>query len=105
MLVVFQWNREVNARDFEARVGDLRYYSMTVNNILDESLRVGIAWQSSQGPSETSAFTQKLQGLIKTRYWCMSGICAGVRGDVKLGDVIIADKMCLREGRRTRIQD
>ena len=102
MLVVFQRNREVNARNFENRVGDLWYYSMTVNNKFDESLRVGIAWQSSQGPSETSAFTQKLQGLIKTRYWCMSGICAGVRGDVKLGDVILADKSVCEGGKKDK---
>ena len=103
MLVIFQRSRTINPRDFEVRVDELHHYALKINNRFGEPLRVGIVWQTNQGPRETSSFTEKLQSLIETRYWFMSGICAGVRDDVKLGDVIIADKGCFsrREDGRT----
>ena len=99
VLIIFQRDRQVSTRQFERQLGDVKYYAVKVTNRAKALLDVGIIWQAHQGPTATSQFTEKLRSLITTRYWFMSGICAGVRADVKLGDVVVADKSVSQQGK------
>ncbi|WP_434998507.1 hypothetical protein ACRQTN_07240 [Pectobacterium brasiliense] len=57
------------------------------------SFTIRTTWCSYMGREEASALVQKL--FIDTNFNCiaMTGICAGRRGKVELGDVIFADRL------------
>lgn len=51
-------------------------------------------WLSHMGRETAQSISTKLIHEVRPRLIAMSGICAGYRGKVSLGDVIFADKLC-----------
>jgi len=58
-----------------------------------EELRVAAAWSGAMGETAAADRSRGLIEFLKPLALAMSGICAGRRGDVFLGDVIVADRV------------
>lgn len=54
--------------------------------------RVAAAWATDMGGVATTAVAQRYFDLLQPRCLAMCGVCAGRRGEVNLGDVIVADR-------------
>ncbi len=57
------------------------------------SLHVAAAWTGAMGEAMTAIKTTALVGHFSPACIAMCGICAGYRGKVSLGDVIVADRV------------
>jgi nucleoside phosphorylase len=68
------------------------YDYTTITNTLGEQLSVIVTWLVGTGPVETSLQLQSLLTECKPRFAAMTGICAGDREKVKLGDIIVAER-------------
>jgi nucleoside phosphorylase len=68
------------------------YDYATITNMLGEKLSVIVTWLVSTGPVETILQLQSLLKECKPRFAAMTGICAGDREKVKLGDIIVAER-------------
>jgi serine/threonine protein kinase/nucleoside phosphorylase len=58
-----------------------------------EFLRVAAAWSGGMGESAAATRAATLIDELSPSVLAMCGICAGKRGDVSLGDVIVADRV------------
>jgi nucleoside phosphorylase len=56
-------------------------------------LKVAAAWTGAMGKMQTAGRARDLINFLKPLSLAMCGICAGRRGDVFLGDVIVADRV------------
>ncbi|WP_437282526.1 pentapeptide repeat-containing protein [Sorangium sp. So ce375] len=75
--------------------GGFPYYVRDLPNDRGELLRVAAAWSGQMGESAAAA-RARAQGLIDALDpGCLAvcGTCAGKRGEVSLGDVIVADRV------------
>ncbi len=68
------------------------YRYTTLANNSQESLNILVAWPPAYGPVETALFIQPVLKMFRPRFAAMTGICAGDRRKVKLGDLIIAER-------------
>ncbi|MBV9258495.1 MAG: hypothetical protein JO215_10795 [Ktedonobacteraceae bacterium] len=66
-----------------------------ITNRLGEQLGVLVTWLADNGPMETGLQLHPLLKEFKPRFAAMSGICAGDREKVKLGDIIVASRTFL----------
>jgi len=66
------------------------YYSATIHNQRAEPLSVLVSWPSHHGPVQTAIDLVRLLDEFRPRFAAMTGICAGDRREVRLGDVIVA---------------
>ena len=57
------------------------------------SLRVAVAWTGAMGETAAATRATALVGHFSPACIAMCGICAGYRGKVSLGDVIVADRV------------
>ncbi|WP_437916835.1 pentapeptide repeat-containing protein [Sorangium sp. So ce302] len=81
--------------------GGFPYYVRDVANDRGEPLRVAAAWSGRMGGSAAAARAQGLIEELDPGCLAMCGICAGKRGEVSLGDVIVADRVySYDEGKR-----
>ncbi|WP_437760194.1 pentapeptide repeat-containing protein [Sorangium sp. So ce1389] len=77
------------------------YYVREVPNDRGQPLRVAAAWSGRMGESAAAARAQGLIEELDPGCLAMCGICAGRRGEVSLGDVIVADRVySYDEGKR-----
>ncbi|WP_437616213.1 pentapeptide repeat-containing protein [Sorangium sp. So ce834] len=77
------------------------YYVREVPNDRGAPLRVAAAWSGRMGESAAAARAQGLIDELDPGCLAMCGICAGRRGEVALGDVIVADRVySYDEGKR-----
>ncbi|WP_437820306.1 pentapeptide repeat-containing protein [Sorangium sp. So ce1078] len=77
------------------------YYVRELPNDHDQPLRVAAAWSGRMGESAAAARAQGLIEELDPGCLAMCGICAGRRGEVSLGDVIVADRVySYDEGKR-----
>ncbi|WP_437785946.1 pentapeptide repeat-containing protein [Sorangium sp. So ce1097] len=77
------------------------YYVRELPNDRGEPLRVAAAWSGRMGESAAAARAQGLIEELDPGCLAMCGICAGRRGEVSLGDVIVADRVYSHdEGKR-----
>ncbi|MGK3983223.1 pentapeptide repeat-containing protein [Sorangium sp. So ce136] len=77
------------------------YYVRELPNDRGQPLRVGAAWSGRMGESAAAARAQGLIEELDPGCLAMCGICAGRRGEVSLGDVIVADRVySYDEGKR-----
>lgn len=74
---------------FSANTGT--YYHTIVRNNQSEALTVHISWQSKPGPVEAGLHIRPVLEECKPRFAAMTGICAGDRKKVKLGDLVVAE--------------
>lgn len=70
-----------------------RYYHREIVNDHGVSFRIAAAWAGEMGESAAAARAQQLIDDLEPICLAMCGICAGKRGDVFLGDVIVADRV------------
>ncbi|WP_437948073.1 pentapeptide repeat-containing protein [Sorangium sp. So ce296] len=77
------------------------YYVRELPNDRGAPLRVAAAWSGRMGESAAAARAQGLIDELDPGCLAMCGICAGRRGEVSLGDVIVADRVySYDEGKR-----
>ncbi|MDQ2902563.1 MAG: TIR domain-containing protein [Ktedonobacteraceae bacterium] len=68
------------------------YLFTTIQNDNNEPLKIMISWLPRYGPLETALLTQSLLSEFKPSFVAMTGICAGDKRKVKLGDLVIAER-------------
>src|SRR5712692_3816364 len=68
----------------------LEYRHATILNRRGESLAIFVTWLSEMGPIRTALDIKPLFQEIRPRFMAMTGVCAGDRNQVKLGDLIVA---------------
>jgi nucleoside phosphorylase len=66
------------------------YQHTTIQNKLEEPLTVLVTWLSDIGPSQTGLDLKPFLHEFRPRFMAMTGICAGYRQKVKLGDLVVA---------------
>ena len=66
-------------------------YTMIQNN-KGESLLIHVSWPPDNGPLETSLHFKPVLKESHPRFVAMTGICAGDKRKVKLGDLVIVDR-------------
>lgn len=80
---------------------DARGYKYSVRTFLHDSglpFSVAAARTSDMGETATAIATMRLIYQLRPRYLAMCGICAGARGEVELGDVIVAERLYKFDG-------
>jgi tetratricopeptide (TPR) repeat protein/nucleoside phosphorylase len=93
------------ARAFRA-LNQLEYRHTTIQNQRGESLTVFVTWLSRMGPQRAALDLAPLLHEIHPRFVAMTGVCAGDRRKVKLGDLIVAtDAYHPEEGKIARGPD
>src|SRR6266851_5484005 len=68
------------------------YLFTTIQNDHNESLKVLLTWLPRYGPLETALLMQSFLSEFKPGFVAMTGICAGDKRKVKLGDLVIAER-------------
>ncbi|MEZ4314403.1 MAG: pentapeptide repeat-containing protein, partial [Polyangiaceae bacterium] len=71
----------------------LPYHVAAVVNERGEHLGVAAAWAGAMGATAAATRASALIAELSPSCLAMCGICAGKRGDVSLGDVIVADRV------------
>ncbi len=69
---------------------DYRY--ATIDNNQGEPLNILISWPPSYGPTEMGIHLSSVLDEFKPRFAAMTGICAGDKNKVKLGDIVVAER-------------
>lgn len=67
------------------------YYHTTIQNQQDEALTILLSCQTYPGPIETIDHLNSLLNEFQPRFVAMTGICAGDKLKVQLGDLIVAE--------------
>lgn len=67
-----------------------KYYSTTIQNHKGESLTIHVSWQSGYGPDTAISHLITILNECNPRFVGMTGVCAGDKRKVKLGDLVIA---------------
>ena len=67
------------------------YRHTTIHNVYGEPLTVLVTWLSSSGPTQTGPDLKPFLLEFRPRFVAMTGICAGDREKVKLGDIVAAE--------------
>lgn len=70
----------------------LEYYRTRILNMRGEQLTVCVSWPARYGPWEMSLHLRPLFEAFRPRFAGMSGICAGDKKQVRLGDLIVAER-------------
>lgn len=68
------------------------FLSTTIQSDYNEPLKVLLTWLPRYGPLETALLMQSLLSEFKPGFAAMTGICAGDKRKVKLGDLVIAER-------------
>jgi nucleoside phosphorylase len=68
------------------------YYYTTIWNVNREPLSIHISWQPSYGPVEASLHLKPILEEFRPCFAAMTGICAGDKRKVKLGDIVVAER-------------
>ena len=70
-----------------------RYHVYETPTSDDGTLRIAAAWAGAMGEPAAATRSSSLIQFLRPRSLAMCGICAGRRGDVFLGDVIVANRV------------
>jgi len=68
------------------------YYAAAIQNNAGEPLRIHVSCAPKYGPVEMALHLKAVLGEFKPRLAVMTGICAGDKTKVSLGDIIVADR-------------
>lgn len=79
--------------DWESCIDDGVLYKISDVNFSDRILSVAVACQNDMGMVPATILTTKAIRSWQPTLVIMTGICAGVKGDVNLGDIIIAQNV------------
>lgn len=69
------------------------YYVRDEVNARGQAMRVGLAWLGDTGQETASARVERLIEDLDPLCMASCGVCAGLRGPVRLGDLILADRV------------
>lgn len=80
---------------FQSTIGphtkrDYRY--TTIQNNKGEPLTLYVTWPPNNGPEETSLHFKDTLRELTPRFTAMTGICAGDKTQVALGDIVVAER-------------
>jgi nucleoside phosphorylase len=98
---------------FEQRLG-LVYYHTRILNDQGEQLTLQVSWPAKYGPQEMELHLKPLFAAFRPCFAAMTGICAGDKERVKLGDLVVAERAYFYEsgkiilgqnGKRVRLSD
>jgi nucleoside phosphorylase len=67
------------------------YRYTAIHNIYREPLNILVTWLSGSGSTQTGLDLKPLLYEFRPRFVAMTGICAGDRKKVKLGDIVVAE--------------
>src|SRR5258706_3832774 len=73
-----------------SRIDGYEYRYTTIQNNKGEPLTVLVTWLADSGPIRTSLDLKPLLSEFRPRFAAMTGICAGYREKVRLGDLVVA---------------
>ncbi len=73
-----------------SRIDSYEYRYTTIHNTKGEPLTVLVTWLADSGPVRTSLDLKPLLQEFHPRFAAMAGICAGYRGKIRLGDLVVA---------------
>ena len=79
------------------------YRSTTIYNSQGEPLKLHVSWPASYGLVETSLYLPSVLDEFNPRITIMTGICAGDKKRVKLGDIVIADRAFIYDEGKIRL--
>ncbi len=65
------------------------YHHTTIRNNHGEALTILVTWLSESGPTQTGLDLKPFLHEFRPRFVAMTGICAGYRKKVKLGDLVV----------------
>ena len=68
------------------------YRHTTIQNKKGERLTIHVSWPPSYGPIEAGLHIRPVLEEFRPRFAAMTGICAGDKRKVKLGDIIVAER-------------
>src|SRR5690348_8923828 len=86
--------RKCNAtflRAFSART-KREYYHTVIENIDGEPLSIHVSWQPGYGPIEAGLHLKPILEEFRPCFAAMTGICAGDKQRVTLGDIVVAER-------------
>jgi len=91
--------KTLGASDFQQAFSsaNLLYHYTTINNRKEELLNLQVSWQTSYGPLEAGLHMQRILDEFKPGFIGMTGICAGDKRKVVLGDIIVAERAFLSD--------
>jgi len=78
------------------------YFTNKLDNGSGGILTLGAAQANDMGVTATAEVSGRLSTLLNPKYLAMSGICAGLRSDSNLGDVIVTNIFSTMRKGRTR---
>src|SRR5216684_8140860 len=83
------------------------YQYTTIRNNQGESLSIQVSWLPGYGSIETALHLKSLLEEFVPRFAAMTGICAGDKRKVALGDIIVAERAFFADSGKiiTRSQD
>ncbi len=82
---------QCDVRFTSSRAEYYEYYYTTVQNHKGEFLTIHVSWQSAYGPDKAIAHLTTVLNECNPRFVGMTGVCAGDKNKVKLGDLILAN--------------
>jgi len=68
------------------------YYSATILNYRAEPLTIHVSWSPRYGSVEVGLHLQRVLAECRPRFAAMTGICAGDKETVHLGDIVVAER-------------
>lgn len=68
------------------------FHHTTIQNGDGEPLSIHLSWPAHNGPVESGLHLRPILNQYKPRFAAMTGICAGDKRKVKLGDLVVADR-------------
>jgi ankyrin repeat protein/nucleoside phosphorylase len=82
--------KAVFQREFSRRKRE--YRRTDVPNSREEPLRILVSWQPKYGPTQGLLHFQDMLDEFRPRFAAMTGICAGDRNALALGDLVVAER-------------
>ncbi len=74
-----------------SRVDQYAYRQTTIQDKYGEPLTVLVTWLADSGPVRTGLHLKPILQEFRPRFAAMTGLCAGYKGKVKLGDLVVAE--------------
>lgn len=104
--------REVSAgasagSEWETRPGPLGHevaFRSFASEHPGQRLEVAVTWAAGMGGVATASEAERLIAAYAPRCLAMCGVCAGRRGDVNIGDVIIADRLWMYDTGKLKVE-
>jgi nucleoside phosphorylase len=68
------------------------FHYTTIQSVDGEPLSIHVSWPPNYGPVEAGLHLRPILNEFKPRFAAMTGVCAGDKRKVKLGDLVVADR-------------